>query len=194
MSKFTIAFDFDLTFVNSLSPWIDWVNASGATPPIAWAEIIDRGDLVPFFESRGVANAWEYWLLPDLYDDMQPMQNAVEVLQALKDRGHTVICVSKCTPEHLASKKRMLDKYVPFIDGFIDTGDKQFVDFDVIIDDSDTMVEQIANHGKKVIQPWTPPSRTIVHENVISDPEVPYGRFWVNTVEVVELIEGFIAK
>lgn len=189
-----IAFDFDLTFADSLGPWIDWVNNSGARPPIEWSEIVGQGDLVPFFEQRGVKDAWEYWLLSDLYDDMQPMENAVEVLQELKSRGHTVICVSKCTPEHLASKKRMLDKYVPFIDGFVDTGDKHFVDFDVIIDDSGEMVLKIAEYGKMVIQPMTPPSVLIEHENVFNDPNIPYGKFWVNTNEVVELIERIAAK
>lgn len=192
--KLTIAFDFDLTFVDSLGPWIGWVNNSGATPPILWSDIQDKGDLVPFFESRGVSMAWEYWLMADLYDNMKPMENAVEVLRVLKERGHTIICVSKCTPEHLESKKRMLDKYVPFIDGFVDTGDKQFVDFDVIIDDSDEMVLKIAEHGKKVIQPYTPPSKTVEHENVFSDAEVPYRKFWINTSEVVDLIEKWAAK
>lgn len=184
-----IAFDFDLTFADSLSPWLRWVNASGANPPVTMDSIVGKGDLVPYFDALGVKDSWEYWILPNLYDDMEPMKNAVEVLQALKDRGHTVICVSACTPEHLASKKRMIEKYVPFIDGFIDTHDKQFVDFDVIVDDSESMVLKMAEYGKKVIQPLTPPSELVVHPNVFNDPNIPYGKFWMDTHAVVELIE-----
>jgi 5'(3')-deoxyribonucleotidase len=133
-----IAVDVDLTVVDSLTPWMDWLeeftdekvkNVSGAynlEPEIR--EILLRA-------GRDDVDPLEYWKNPCLYDTMEPIEGAVEALANIKRRGHQVVFVSSCFPEHTASKERLLKRCFPFADGFIATHDKHFVGYDALIDD-----------------------------------------------------------
>lgn len=109
-----IAFDVDLTLVDSLKPWVDWFNNAiafrnlkqkqkeknyGMTLPLfrAWPTPITeecylayQGDLAVLMRERGADvygfNPMEWWRNPDLYDDMKPVSKALEFMVALRER------------------------------------------------------------------------------------------------------------
>lgn len=131
-----IAVDVDLTVVDTLTPWMHWLeeftdekvkNESGAynlEPEIR--EILLRA-------GRDDVDPLEYWKNPCLYDYREPIPGAVENLK--KFYQEDIVFVSSCFPEHTASKIRFLEKHFPFAAGFIATHDKHFVGYDVLIDD-----------------------------------------------------------
>lgn len=133
-----IAVDVDLTVVDTLTPWMrqfktrtgEFIkNESGSYDLLPeMSEIIKR---------KGIKNydPYSFWCLPDLYDDMEPVPYCVDELRKLQLMGNQIVFVSTCIPTHIDSKKRFLNKYFPWADGFIDTKDKHFVAYDVLIDD-----------------------------------------------------------
>lgn len=133
-----IAVDVDLTVVDTLTPWMEWLaqftdekvkNENGVynLEPEMRAILARAG--------RPSVDPLKYWKQDDLYDTLYPIDGAVEALEMAKRRGHQVVFVSSCFPEHTASKERLIKMCFPFADGFIATHDKHFVGYDVLIDD-----------------------------------------------------------
>jgi 5'(3')-deoxyribonucleotidase len=138
MKNKIVAVDVDLTFVDSLTPWLAWFteqtgetikNEDGAYDlvPEMKAIIARKGlDFDPF----------AFWLKKDLYDDLRPLKDAVDVLNETRAAGAKIIFVSLCEPEHLRSKDAFIRRFMrKNYDGFISTGEKHFVGYDVLIDD-----------------------------------------------------------
>mgnify|MGYP000737111395 CR=1 FL=1 len=180
--KKIIAVDFDLTFADTLTPWFEYCSGSSGS----WLKMEDVpdsiGDLVPWFESQGAVNPFSYWTQSDLCDYIKPMENAVNVLNECIDNGYMVIFITHCVPEHEASKRRFVEKWLPRHSAFISTKDKHFVEFDVLIDDNYKVTRKCNEVFKHTITPTTPNFfRINVHGfnyNLPADNE--YGQFWNN--------------
>lgn len=158
-----IAFDVDLTLVDSLKPWVDWFNRDntdksafcdghGPRPfqPISEeCYLAYQGDLAILMRERA-HRAWssyhdpmEWWRNPDLYDDMKPVSKALEFMVALRERlerhFHNVeyVAVSKCEPEHERSKWGFIRReFTDQFSGFVSTDDKHLLAVDCLIDDN----------------------------------------------------------
>lgn len=141
-----VAVDVDLTVVDTLNPWLEWVhrytydekvkNESGQYDLVPeMKELLKRAD-------NQHIDPFEFWRDARLYDDLQPLSWSVLGLYGLHTRGYGVVFVSSCVPEHMCSKERFLRKWFPFHNGFIATHDKHLVDYDVLIDDK---LEHIIN-------------------------------------------------
>ncbi|QZI89890.1 hypothetical protein MYOV002v2_p0185 [Vibrio phage 144E46.1] len=193
MKRLTLAVDFDLTLGDTLTPWFNWAiprcgNHEQAVRTLTTANW-KGDDWVPIMKDLGVENPFEYWLQPDLCDNLEPMDYAATFLRALrvraKERGYDlhIICVSKCVPEHIESKKRFLERECQGIfNAFIDASEKQYIDFDIIIDDSFEVAYKCSEAGKKVIVPVTSASEYASvfggnQSNVYQWGE-EYGDFW----------------
>ena len=138
MSK-VIGVDVDLTVVDTFTPWMTWFEEQSGGIKVKNEDGVY--DLVPemkeILKSIGKedVNPFAFWCQEDLYDDLMPLSWAVTALWSLKNRGHRVVFVSSCVPEHTASKIRFLDKWFGWRSGFIATHEKEFVNYDVLIDD-----------------------------------------------------------
>lgn len=128
-----VAVDVDLTFVDTLTPYLDWFKqrAGRAVPQSVYEEAYD---LNPYYEQNGV-DGHAFWKQGDLYDGLVPLPGAVAKLAELSVVAN-IVFVSKCYPEHITSKVNMLKKFCLFPHDFIAAGAKWLVDYDLLIDDS----------------------------------------------------------
>lgn len=159
--------DVDLTVVDSLKPWLDWFeDRTGRRVQNADGNY----DLVPEMhqimkEARISGKNWfdpmEFWHYDNLYDGLEPLEGAVDALAAAKDSGWTILFISSCIPDHERSKKQFLKRHFPFASAFISTHDKQFIDYDILIDDK-------LEHARQGMI-WRPDSRHIVYTMVRKD-------------------------
>lgn len=129
--KEKIGIDVDLTVVDSVAPWKEWYRK------LTGHDISDEIKITDYNLEKLMKlhkNPLEFWSKTDLYDNLEPIKNSVEVIKKLKEEGYIIIFVSACVPAHEQSKRKFLQRNFEF-DGFISTNDKQFVDMDYFIDD-----------------------------------------------------------
>lgn len=138
MNKPVIAVDVDLTVVDTLTPWFEWLRQYSDEPV---KNEHNKYDLAPEMESildragyRDV-DPLDYWRQHNLYHKLDPIPGCVEALEKAHKIGWNVVFVSSCFAEHTNSKAWMIKRHFPFAAGFIATHDKHFVAYDVIIDD-----------------------------------------------------------
>jgi hypothetical protein len=142
-----IAIDVDLTVVDSLSHWINWFKEEtgdvGFTVPAGMSH--DLGDAMrssPYAKAINGFNPMRYWGMDGIYDEMEPLPNAVEAISAIRELGNKkIVFVSHCFPGHEESKKRFLKKHFKH-DGFISTPDKWAVNYEIIIDDNPDVLKK----------------------------------------------------
>lgn len=136
-----IACDVDLTVVDTLTPWlVEFQVVTGGRRVLN----LDRNyslepEMYRIMAEVGlttdVYRPMEFWDRSDLYDNVNPLPMARQVLHRLNSEGHDIVFVSSCIAGHIESKKRFLDKHFCYHAGFVDTVDKHWVDYDVLIDD-----------------------------------------------------------
>ena len=167
-----LAIDVDLTVVDTVTPWKEWyTNLTGHE----LGEITsDSNDLETLMKNHN--DPLQFWRKPDLYDNLKPLDDALEYIPKLKDLGLDIVFVSACMSEHEQSKRFFLQRNFPYMDGFISTGDKSFVRCDYFVDDYKKYCRQMMKHA------------TVFHIktdlNTQSD-EFPY----VNWEEIYEMIK-----
>ena len=106
---------------------------------------------IGWYEQQSEAHTPEdFWKSPDLYDDRSIPEETLEVLHRLHQK-YDIVYVSHCYPEHENSKKKMLERSLGRNIKFISTPHKEYVDFDVIIDDNVEVIERCHARGKDTI-------------------------------------------
>lgn len=159
-----IAVDVDLTVVDTLTPWLEWFEKKTGK------KVLNEDgnyNLVPemtelIYES-GVRwfDPMEWWKNPHLYSNFSALPWSSYRLRQMSWAGWDVVFVSSCVPEHSRSKKEFIEDCFDFRRGFIDTHDKHFVNYDVLIDDK---VEHI-----KLGQQHRPNARHLLFTGVRED-------------------------
>lgn len=166
-SKVAIIIDVDLTFVDSGTPWLHWMEQVYKVPPNAemiQKDLDEKGhldyNLSVYFPSplKSQIPPYEFWEDPHLYDKMEPMPGAVLAIRRLWSAGHPIRLVSFCKKGHFSSKVRFLKHYLPFLDldkgtdgsGFYATKVKSGVSGGVIIDDRHNFLNQFPDDVIKV--------------------------------------------
>lgn len=162
--KAPVIVDVDLTFVDSGSPWMKWLELVYGVAP-DWTKGPGNGqvhyNLSKYFPEPKVhqIDAYEFWEDPYLYDKLVPMVGAVEALEEIKRAGHPIRFVSFCKNGHFSSKARMLKRYTSHFldlekgstgDGFYATKVKSGVAGGVIIDDRHQFLNQFAADVLKI--------------------------------------------
>ena len=142
-----LAVDVDLTVVDSVTPWLEWYKK--LTGHDLGKITNDNSNVEELMHNHN--DPLSFWKKGDLYDDLEPIENTVEVLRKLSEHMD-IIFVSACFPEHENSKKMFLNRNFPFMKGFISTSDKQYVKCDYFIDDYYKYVKLIYDTGVKCYQ------------------------------------------
>lgn len=136
----------------------------------------------PFSEAVSQELAWGWWKSFNLYDDVIPMEGAVEGLKKFKESGFDIVFVSHVEGVHGKSKHDMLREFFPFMDGFIATREKNYVRATVAIDDR---LKHLASYPADVItvQMMTPHLQDVVYhpDFVLED--------WKNEFAIDEIIK-----
>jgi 5'(3')-deoxyribonucleotidase len=141
-----IGVDVDLTVVDVLTEWIDWYkNLTGH-------DISEEIKNVSYNVEDLMKKHFDplsFWRKPDLYDNLEPIPEAVKYLKLLKQKGFKIVFASSCFPEHETSKKLFLKRNFP-VDGFLSTSDKQFVTCNYFIDDYDKYLNKINEFNSNI--------------------------------------------
>lgn len=134
--------DVDLTAVDSVTPWLAWLNAKTGqnfTPEQLGYEYNLGKVFKPFWPSYCTEQPLDWWRYEGIYDMLQPYEGAVDALREIS-QTHQIVFVSHCKGRHMKSKVSFLKKHFPFMSGFLATKQKQFVASmdprrDIVIDD-----------------------------------------------------------
>ena len=137
MKKLTICIDMDDTIEYLLPAWLRWLNNKynlNVTP-----EMINSWDITEYFPPLTIGQICEPLHIPEFWDTVRPMSDAIEYIDKLIQDGHKVyICTS--TDYRIAPEKfnRCLFKHFPFIDkhNVITCYNKQMINCDVLVDDA----------------------------------------------------------
>lgn len=100
-------------------------------------------NVADLFEVPEDCDAFAFWKDPNLYEGLKPFEHSVSVLQQLKNEGHEIIFISQIKGFHSKSKYYFIDKWFPFKDGVVLTKEKHFVGVDVMIDDTNHVLDSM---------------------------------------------------
>jgi 5'(3')-deoxyribonucleotidase len=154
----TILVDVDLTVVRTDLQWLDWLNRrswwrkSKSTAECGYD--YNLGNHFPW-----VKDPWDFWRLPNLYDDLEPVEGCACALRDLKDAGYDIVFASYCKAGHFKSKYEFLKKHFPFMGGFHATKEKHQIKADWFIDDRNEFLNK-RNDGCNLIKFHTPYTQT----------------------------------
>lgn len=146
-----LALDIDECVVSMWSMWAKWCEESfGVTPH----QDINHGfdyNLCNVFGDRAI----DFWSDKDLYYNVQPMPNCVNVLEKLKSKGWQIGFVSYTKKGHFESKCDWVNKWFPFRDFIHCTKEKGFTRCTHFVDDRNKYLNQ-QPEGVKLIKMQTP--------------------------------------
>ena len=137
MKKLRICIDMDDTIEYLLPAWLRWLNNKHNLN--VSIDDITGWDMRPFFPSLTLDQICEPLNIPEFWDTVKPMSDAIKYIEMLINDGHKVyICTA--TNYKIAKEKfdRCLFKHFPFIDkhNVIISYHKQMIHCDVLIDDA----------------------------------------------------------
>ena len=132
------AIDVDLTVVNSAYHWWKWLEDM-TKAGLSYSQVCDKYDFTQCYKdiwlSKGIAGEpLDFWRQRDLYDNMVPVEGAVDGIGLLKESGYKIVFVSTLKGDHHKSKCLFLKKFF-HVDAFIGTKEKWAVRADLVIDD-----------------------------------------------------------
>jgi 5'(3')-deoxyribonucleotidase len=138
-----IAIDVDQTVVETFTPWMKYIERlyPGLDLKGRCNNYQLGYEINIYLRALGIeADSCAYWRHTHLYDHLEPIEGSVEAINRL-GQNHQIVFVSKCFPEHESSKLKFLEKHFR-LDGFVSTKDKQYVQYDMFIDDTPSMIEK----------------------------------------------------
>lgn len=161
-----IAVDIDETCVNMWPMWLSWCNYKFEADfngfGVGW-----NYNLQNVFNE----NAIDFWSDKDLYYNVRPMQNSVEVLEKLKSQGWQIGFVSYAKKGHFESKCDWVNKWFPFRDFIHCTKEKGFTRCTHFIDDRNKYLNQQPKDVKliKMQTPYTQDEMLMREHFVVQD-------------------------
>jgi 5'-nucleotidase len=99
---------------------------------------------------------------PGFFDNLLPVDGAIEALNSLEDKGHEIVFVTSCYTGH-EDKLNWLNRHLDFVPTVVFCNNKYLVKGDILLDDSIDNLEQWANE-------W-------VHNHAVCF-DAPYNQAW----------------
>lgn len=162
--------DVDDTLINMIPKWKAWFKEKTGE------ELDLTKDFLNEYNDHSY-DPFDWWRDPHLYDDMIPMDDAVDVLKYFSDK-FDYVAVSHCMIEHEKSKRAFIKKHFPFFAGFIDTHDKFLIRPDYAIDDRPEFLNPIKNYN--------PDCFSIQFNSITAhDPMHHYAKNWKEVYEIL---------
>lgn len=133
--KRVILIDIDDTLNDMLDKWIGWYNRN-YDDQLDPREVIGW-DLTKFVKPSCGREMYAYLDKPDLYDEVEPLPHAREVVERLQSNGDEVFLVSSCVPGSVDKKFRWAAEHFPTVDWkhYVACTNKWLIRGDVMIDD-----------------------------------------------------------
>jgi 5'(3')-deoxyribonucleotidase len=158
---FIVAFDCDLTLLETLTPWLNFFGLSLDEVPRAEPGVVS--DLSPWIRKNRRKNfeiePTDWWKMPGVYKNAQPLpgvfhfiQDLQEMLEKETSKEVRFVVVSSCHPEHINEKWMRIEELFPMMfDAKIPTSSKHYVDFDLLFDDSLGVLQNCVDSGKHIV-------------------------------------------
>jgi len=181
----------DSTIVNTCAHWWDYLKYNSRSKPMYNTEqdYIDVHGVLPYdysncFDiSKKVAH--QFWYRSDLYDSLSPIDGAVDVLKKLHDEhGLSIVFCSHVCGGHYDTKVNFLNKYFPFNDGILITGQKNLATRSLFaIDDRNSYLNMIdSEHHILMYTPVEQEVELTVHTDIAKN--------WDNVLKITEKYLG----
>jgi 5'(3')-deoxyribonucleotidase len=143
----TIAIDVDGVLLDLVTPWLERLHArTGYKIYYEDVKTFNIETLLPEY----LRSTFTSFLDDTIYDYVQPVLDAPWGVMELAKMGHSLILVTHCHPDRIASKMRAIRRFFPEVfSGVVVTKWKDCVNYDILIDD--------AIHNNPTIllnQPW----------------------------------------
>lgn len=166
MSGNILAIDIDETCVEMWPMWFGWCNSTFNKD--YWPHDVGfKYDLQSVYGDKAI----DFWSDKDLYYNVSPMPNCVNVLETLKSRGWQIGFVSYAKKGHFASKCDWVNKWFPFRDFIHCTKEKGFTRCTHFIDDRNKYLNQQPKDVKliKMNTPYTQDEMLMREHFIIQD-------------------------
>lgn len=154
-----VAVDFDGVVGNLVKEWLRRYNQD-YDDCIDWVTHDDWNIQNKVKEECG-AKIWDYLHVPDLYEYVDPIDNAIEGITAIKARGHRVIYVTATNKYQQGSKFNWLvrnglleTKYGTYSHDYVEVSDKSLIRADMLIDDHEGNLRNFKGLGVLFTQPY----------------------------------------
>lgn len=148
MKKLQLAVDVDMTVVDVLQPWVQWMGINHPEDYIHPAyESLDGHYNHHLADLYGVDpdQINDFWKKNDLYDNLQPMDGSVEAYKKLKEH-FDVYFLTICYAGHKDSKQSFLQRHFGEDIEMIDSMScKSHYDFNMLIDDNPKVLMGVHN-------------------------------------------------
>lgn len=169
MKEHTVAVDVDLTVIHTDKLWKQWLDYfNGFADKIEIPETNIEYDLSKYYPNLARNKAMAFWNDENLYQlTIDPIQDSVSVLKDLSER-YNIVFVSACKGPHYRSKYHWLKHHFPFMDAFISTKEKHFIDASWVIDDRVEYIKHFNPNKTKRMLYQTPYKQSESMCNVIN--------------------------
>ena len=154
-----IAVDVDLTVCGIDILWWNWLCSvtNSKYMPMPKEEGKVNYNLSKYFEDKLEKvgrDGLDFFRQEGVYDFAPVIKDSEQVLKYLKGQGHEIVFVSAVKGNHHKSKYNFLKRHFPFMDGFVATKEKNYVNCDIIIDDRNVFLNKVTCDTK--IKFYTP--------------------------------------
>lgn len=138
------AFDVDGVVVDLSKDWWDYLQ-NYTSQYIPFEEVSKSYDFASHYTDICPNVAHAFWKSRNLYDNATPIPGVVEAVKAFKDAGYHIVFVSHIEGDHEKSKFDFLNKHFPFMDGYVASREKGYVQATIAFDDR---LEHLAHYEK----------------------------------------------
>ena len=176
-----IAIDCDDVVFDLINPWLKFYNNT-YKDNITKDKII-QWDFTPLLKQECGKKIYEYLNIPDIYDNIQPIEGALEGINKLKSMGHRIVYAT--AGSHRGKYLRL--KELGFLDkeeDYVEARDKSLILADILIDDRPFNLWQFkGKYGIVFEEPWS------------DDEDIEYrAKDWKEVVSIIKKISKMEKK
>lgn len=124
-----IAVDLDDTVVDMRSEWLSYCLKGCNVNP---SKFMASYNLCDYFGEK----AMEFWSQENLYDTLEPIKEAKEVLDMLNSKGFEIGFCSYTKKAHFSSKCEFIKKHFPYYKFIMNTKEKSYVRANFVVEDN----------------------------------------------------------
>lgn len=139
-----IGVDIDEVCIDSSYAWWKYLEMD-TKKGLKWEDVKGSYDIASHYKeelwARGL-DGLDFWRRRNTYDDLVPQEGCVEALQWIQGFGNKIVFISSLKGNHHKSKVGFVKRYFPFYDAFLGTKEKEFVNVQVMIDDSNHVLNR----------------------------------------------------
>jgi len=150
----SIAVDLDGVVLNLIEEWLNLYNKK-YEDTLKPSDILDW-NTHKFVKSRCGKRIYQFIKNPKIYDNVKPIEGALEAINSLRDYGFRILFVTTFEPKFSYAKFKWLNDHGFKVDkkDYIECGDKSLILSSALIDDNYENVKNFPELGILFSSPW----------------------------------------